>query len=62
MDTAVSNTVLDWLDGPTLLIDGERTADLAPKVLTLIEDGDATPLRVWLSQLGIRPEKPVRLG
>ncbi|WMD10252.1 hypothetical protein [Streptomyces sp. FXY-T5] len=62
MDTAGAAPGLDWLDGPTLLIDGERTADLAPKVLTLIEDGDATPLRVWLSQLGIRPEKPVRLG
>ncbi|MEU7720488.1 hypothetical protein [Streptomyces tibetensis] len=62
MDTAGATPGLDWLDGPTLLVDGERTADLAPKVLTLIEDGDATPLRVWLSQLGIRPEKPVRLG
>ncbi|MFJ4283815.1 hypothetical protein [Streptomyces massasporeus] len=62
MDTAGATPGLDWLDGPTLLIDGERKADLAPKVLTLIEDGDATPLRVWLSQLGIRPEKPVRLG
>ncbi|MFD9980092.1 hypothetical protein ACFWZJ_06840 [Streptomyces massasporeus] len=62
MDTAGATPGLDWLDGPTLLIDGERTADLAPKVLTLIEDGDATPLRAWLSQLGIRPEKPVRLG
>lgn len=62
MDTAGATPGLDWLDGPTLLIDGERAADLAPKVLTLIEDGDATPLRVWLSQLGIRPEKPVRLG
>ncbi|MEU1104861.1 hypothetical protein ABZ408_28405 [Streptomyces tibetensis] len=62
MDTAGATPGLDWLDGPTLLVDGERTADLAPKVLTLIEDGDAAPLRVWLSQLGIRPEKPVRLG
>ncbi|MFF6913369.1 hypothetical protein [Streptomyces sp. NPDC012466] len=62
MDTAGATPGLDWLDGPTLLVDGERTADLAPKVLTLIEDGDATPLRVWLSQLGIRPEKPVRLA
>ncbi|MEU4463071.1 hypothetical protein AB0G20_05040 [Streptomyces sp. NPDC024017] len=62
MDTAGATPGLDWLDGPTLLIEGERTADLAPRVLTLIEDGDAAPLRVWLSQLGIRPEKPVRLG
>ncbi|MEU6688273.1 hypothetical protein [Streptomyces sp. NPDC046832] len=62
MDTAGATPGLDWLDGPTLLVEGERTADLAPMVLTLIEDGDATPLRLWLSQLGIRPEKPVRLG
>ncbi|MFD8231058.1 hypothetical protein ACFV20_04055 [Streptomyces sp. NPDC059696] len=62
MDTAGAAPGLDWLDGPTLLVDGERTADLAPMVLSLIEDGDATPLRLWLSQLGIRPEKPVRLG
>ncbi|MFJ7337987.1 hypothetical protein ACIQU3_09590 [Streptomyces sp. NPDC101110] len=62
MDTAGATPGLDWLDGPTLLVDGERTADLAPMVLSLIEDGDATSLRIWLSQLGIRPEKPVRLG
>ncbi|MDQ1018086.1 hypothetical protein QFZ43_004635 [Streptomyces afghaniensis] len=62
MDTAGAAPGLDWLDGPTLLHNGERTADLAPKVLTLIEDGDSTPLRAWLAELGIRPEKPVRLG
>ncbi|MFJ4981518.1 hypothetical protein ACIP6X_40450 [Streptomyces coeruleorubidus] len=62
MDTAGATPGLDWLDGPTLLHNGERTADLAPKVLTLIEDGDSTPLRAWLAELGIRPEKPVRLG
>ncbi|MFH9067373.1 hypothetical protein ACH4GM_40170 [Streptomyces coeruleorubidus] len=61
MDTAGATPGLDWLDGPTLLHNGERTADLAPKILTLIEDGDSTPLRAWLAQLGIRPEKPVRL-
>ncbi|MEU3380792.1 hypothetical protein AB0E64_27560 [Streptomyces caelestis] len=61
MDTAGATPGLDWLDGPTLLHNGERTADLAPKILTLIEDGDATPLRTWLAELGIRPEKPVRL-
>ncbi|MFJ8466281.1 M48 family metalloprotease [Streptomyces swartbergensis] len=62
MDTAGATPGLDWLDGPTLLHNGERTADLAPKVLTLIEEGDSTPLRAWLAELGIRPEKPVRLG
>ncbi|MEU9471464.1 hypothetical protein AB0D78_33560 [Streptomyces avermitilis] len=61
MDTAGATPGLDWLDGPTLLINGERAADLTPRVLTLIEDGDPTPLRSWLHHSGIRPEKPVRL-
>ncbi|NGO15477.1 hypothetical protein G5C60_49875 [Streptomyces sp. HC44] len=61
MDTAGATPGLDWLDGPTLLINGERSADLTPRVLTLIEDGDPRPLREWLLRLGIRPEKPVRL-
>ncbi|MGX1560333.1 hypothetical protein [Streptomyces sp. NPDC055506] len=61
MDTAGATPGLDWLDGPTLLHNGERTSDLAPKILTLIEEGDPTPLRAWLAELGIRPEKPVRL-
>ncbi|MGW5616666.1 hypothetical protein [Streptomyces sp. NPDC003877] len=62
MDTAGATPGLDWLDGPTLLLDGARTPDLAPKVLALIEEGDALPLRTWLADLGIRPEKPVRLA
>ncbi|MFF9626698.1 hypothetical protein [Streptomyces griseosporeus] len=61
MDTAGATPGLDWLDGPTLLIDGERAADLAPRVLSLTEDGDPSPLREWLTASGIRPEKPVRL-
>jgi hypothetical protein len=61
MDTAGAIPGLDWLDGPTLLVDGERAADLTPRVLSLIEDGDPTPLRAWLVESGIRPEKPVRL-
>ncbi|MDF3141403.1 hypothetical protein PBV88_08820, partial [Streptomyces sp. T21Q-yed] len=61
MDTAGAAPGLDWLDGPTLLIDGERAADLTPRVLSLIEDGDPVPLRAWLVESGIRPEKPVRL-
>lgn len=61
MDTAGATPGLDWLDGPSLLVNGERTTDLAPRVLSLIEDGDPTPLRAWMVELGIRPEKPVRL-
>lgn len=61
MDTAGATPGLDWLDGPSLLVGGERAADLAPRVLTLVEDGDAVPLRDWLRRLGVRPEKPVRL-
>ncbi|MFF3406900.1 hypothetical protein ACFYW8_11955 [Streptomyces sp. NPDC002742] len=61
MDTAGAAPGLDWLDGPSLLVAGERAADLGPRVLTLIETGDPTPLRDWLRHLGVRPEKPVRL-
>ncbi|MDX2295457.1 MULTISPECIES: hypothetical protein [Streptomyces] len=52
---------LDWLDGPALLVGGERAADLGPRVLALVEEGDPAPLRAWLSTTGVRPEKPVRL-
>ncbi|AJP02967.1 membrane protein [Streptomyces cyaneogriseus subsp. noncyanogenus] len=61
MDTAGATPGLDWLDGPVLLIGGERASDLAPRVHTLVESGDPAPLRAWLVDLGIRPEKPVRL-
>ncbi|MEV7885101.1 hypothetical protein ACWD3I_06200 [Streptomyces sp. NPDC002817] len=61
MDTAGATPGLDWLDGPTLLINGDRAADLSPVVLSLIVDGDPVPLRSWLLESGIRPEKPVRL-
>ncbi|MFE9766658.1 hypothetical protein ACFYPC_19380 [Streptomyces sp. NPDC005808] len=61
MDTAGAAPGLDWLDGPSLLIDGERAADLSPRVLTLVETGDPAPLRDWLRHLGVRSEKPVRL-
>ncbi|MEV5008657.1 hypothetical protein [Streptomyces sp. NPDC055692] len=61
MDTADASPGLDWLDGPALLINGVRAADLSPKVLALVEDGDPVPLRTWLVDSGIRPEKPVRL-
>ncbi|MFE9685742.1 hypothetical protein [Streptomyces sp. NPDC006285] len=61
MDTAGAMPGLDWLDGPSLLVNGERSVDLGPRVLSLIEDGDPAPLRAWLLDLGVRPEKPVRL-
>ncbi|MEV5987375.1 hypothetical protein AB0L85_20515 [Streptomyces sp. NPDC052051] len=61
MDTAGAVPGLDWLDGPSLLVRGERTADLASRVLSLVEEGDPAPLRTWLVGLGIRPEKPLRL-
>ncbi|MGW2256760.1 hypothetical protein ACWCXE_02605 [Streptomyces sp. NPDC001780] len=61
VDTAGAAPGLDWLDGPTLLVDGERRADLGARVLSLVEGGDAEPLRAWLTALGVRAEKPVRL-
>jgi hypothetical protein len=61
VDTAGAAPGLDWLDGPSLLVGGERAADLGSRVRTLVEDGDPAPLREWLTDLGIRPEKPVRL-
>ncbi|MEU3662684.1 hypothetical protein AB0E77_23565 [Streptomyces sp. NPDC032940] len=61
MDTAGAAPGLDWLDGPSLLVNGVRAADLAPRVRSLVETGDPAPLRAWLTELGIRAEKPVRL-
>ncbi|GAA1426183.1 hypothetical protein GCM10009601_34610 [Streptomyces thermospinosisporus] len=61
MDTAGAVPGLDWLDGPVLLVSGERAPDLSPQVLTLIESGDPSALRLWLTRQGIRPEKTVRL-
>ncbi|MGW6460545.1 hypothetical protein ACWF94_32250 [Streptomyces sp. NPDC055078] len=61
VDTAGAAPGLDWLDGPALLIRGERSADLGTRVLSLTEDGDPGPLRTWLAGVGVRPEKPVRL-
>ncbi|MFZ3471384.1 hypothetical protein ACODT3_19625 [Streptomyces sp. 4.24] len=61
VDSAGAAPGLDWLDGPVLLVGGVRRADLAPRVLSLVEDGDCAPLRDWLADVGVRPEKPVRL-
>jgi hypothetical protein len=61
MDTIGAAPALDWLDGPTLIVNGERATDLGPRVRALVEDGDPAPLRTWLLDSGIRPEKPVRL-
>ncbi|AKZ56655.1 conserved membrane protein of unknown function [Streptomyces ambofaciens ATCC 23877] len=61
MDTAGATPGLDWLDGPSLLIGGARAAELAPCVRSLVETGDPGPLRTWMTERGIRPEKPVRL-
>lgn len=61
VDTAGAAPGLDWLDGPALLVDGERPADLGSPVLSLVEDGDAGPLRSWLTSVGVRTDKPVRL-
>ncbi|WP_329039360.1 hypothetical protein OHT61_16995 [Streptomyces sp. NBC_00178] len=62
VDTAGAAPGLDWLDGPALLVDGGRRSDLGAPVLSLVEDGDAEPLRSWLSSVGVRADKPVRLG
>ncbi|MFH9135079.1 hypothetical protein [Streptomyces sp. NPDC017524] len=61
VDTAGAAPGLDWLDGPALLVGGERRADLAAPVLTLVEDGDPDPLLSWLAEVGVRSDKPVRL-
>ncbi|MFG2181419.1 hypothetical protein [Streptomyces abikoensis] len=61
VDTAGAAPGLDWLDGPALLVGGTRRAGLSRTVLTLLEDGDAEPLRAWLGEVGVRMEKPVRL-
>ena len=39
-----------------------RRSDLARPVLCLVENGDPGPLRSWLTAVGVRLEKPVRLA
>ncbi|MFG1804954.1 hypothetical protein [Streptomyces sp. NPDC049040] len=62
VDTAGAGAGLDWLDGPALVVDGARRSDLGWPVLRLVENGDAAPLRAWLSALGVHAEKSVRLA
>lgn len=62
VDTAGAAPGLDWLDGPALLVDGGRRSDLGSPVLSLVEDGDAEPLLSWLTAVGVRTDKPVRLS
>ncbi|MFI8995437.1 hypothetical protein [Streptomyces sp. NPDC053542] len=61
VDTAGAAPGLDWLDGPALLVGGARRNDVGHSVRSLVDDGDAEPLRDWLGELGVRPDKPVRL-
>jgi hypothetical protein len=62
VDTAGASAGLDWLDGPALLFDGVRRTDLGALVVCLVENGDPAPLRGWLSALGVRQDKPLRLS
>ncbi|WP_329177690.1 hypothetical protein [Streptomyces sp. NBC_01477] len=62
VDTAGAGAGLDWLDGPALVVDGARRSDLGWPVLRLVENGDAAPLRAWLSAIGVRTETSVRLA
>ncbi len=61
VDTAGAAPGLDWLDGPVLLVAGERAPDLTGPVLELVENADPQPLRDWLAAVGVRSDKPVRL-
>ena len=61
VDTAGAAPGLDWLDGPALLVAGERRSDLARPVLALAEEADPEPLRDWLTAVGVRHDKPIRL-
>ncbi|MFC0598500.1 hypothetical protein [Streptomyces palmae] len=62
LDTVGARPGLDWLDGPVLLVDGRRAADLSIPVLSLVEDGDPAPLRAWLTEVGVRTGQPARRG
>ncbi|GAA2150159.1 hypothetical protein GCM10009760_44280 [Kitasatospora kazusensis] len=61
LDAGAATPGLDWLDGPVLLVDGVRRADLAAAVAQAVEQGKDAPLRAWLEAAGVRLERPVRL-
>ncbi len=61
LDAGVAEAGLDWLDGPVLVVGGIRRNDFAVPVALAVEQADDAPLRRWLSDLGVRLEKPVRL-
>ncbi|MFI6524724.1 hypothetical protein [Streptomyces uncialis] len=61
VDTGGAVPGLDWLDGPSLLVGGRRAGDLSSRVFSLVDDGDAGPLRSWLATQSIRTDKPLRL-
>ncbi|MFD7923297.1 hypothetical protein ACFV3R_29245 [Streptomyces sp. NPDC059740] len=54
VETAGASPGLDWLDGPSLVVRGERRADHGPAVRSLVDEGDAEPLRQWLTSVGVR--------
>nr|WP_106429920.1 hypothetical protein [Streptomyces xiaopingdaonensis] len=61
VDTAGASPGLDWLDGPVLLVAGERDTALSGAVRAAAEYGETGPLREWLAAAGVRPDKPLRL-
>ncbi|MBB1254180.1 hypothetical protein [Streptomyces alkaliterrae] len=61
VDAGSARPGLDWLDGPVLGVDRADRAELRECVTALVDDGDGGPLRGWLSNAGIRADKPVRL-
>ncbi len=61
VDTAGAVPGLDWLDGPTLQVGGERCGELSRLVRALVEEGDGRGLEEWLGSVGVRADKPVRL-
>jgi hypothetical protein len=61
VDTVGATAGLDWLDGPALMVGDARRTDLGRPIVHLVENADPAPLRSWLAEMGIRPDKPFRL-
>ena len=61
VDTAGAAPGLDWLDGPALLVDGERRADWRPGCSAWSRTATRPRCAPGSPTLGVRPEKPVRL-